>query len=83
MKMKINVYVLVVSVVTLFMMTMLFKEVPLLVVVASPGPQHDTSVPTQPTSHKNSVPTPPTQISNAFHRGQIDMNPNQLIINKQ
>jgi hypothetical protein len=54
MKMKTNTYVLVVSAVALLMTTMLFKEGPLLVVAASPGPQHDTSVPTPPTSHKNS-----------------------------
>jgi hypothetical protein len=44
----------VVSAVALLMTTMLFKEGPLLVVAASPGLQHDTSVPTPPTSHKNS-----------------------------
>ena len=54
MKTKTNAYVLVVSAVALLMTTMLFKEGPLLVVAASPGPQHDTSVPTPPTSHKNS-----------------------------
>ena len=54
MKTKTNAYVLVVSAVALLMTTMLFKEGPLLVVAASPGPQHDKSVPTPPTSHKNS-----------------------------